>query len=91
MDKFLRTIAQTIAENHMLAPGESVLVALSGGADSVALTLALRELGYPVHACHVHHGLRGAEADRDAQFCRDFCRAQDVYKRQVSVSPRACW
>ena len=78
MDKFLRTIAQTIAENHMLVPNEPVLVALSGGADSVALTLALRELGYPVHACHVHHGLRGAEANRDAQFCRNFCRAYGI-------------
>lgn len=78
MDKFLRTIAQTIAENHMLVPDEPVLVALSGGADSVALTLALRELGYPVHACHVHHGLRGAEANRDAQFCRNFCRAYGI-------------
>ncbi|MDR3766027.1 MAG: tRNA lysidine(34) synthetase TilS [Butyricicoccus sp.] len=78
MDKFLHTIAQTIAENEMLAPDEPVLVALSGGADSVTLTLALRELGYPVRACHVHHGLRGAEADRDAQFCRDFCRAHTI-------------
>ena len=49
-------------------------VALSGGADSVALLriLAARsgELGLVLHAAHLHHGLRGAEADGDLEFCR---------------------
>jgi tRNA(Ile)-lysidine synthase len=50
-------------------------VGLSGGADSVALLCALversRELGLVLHAAHLHHGLRGAEADGDLAFCRD--------------------
>ncbi len=50
-------------------------VALSGGADSVALLriLAARsgELGLVLHAAHLHHGLRGAEADGDLEFCRE--------------------
>lgn len=78
MDKFLRKIQQTIAEYGMLKPGEPVLVALSGGADSVALLLSLRELGYPVRACHLHHGLRGGEADRDERFCRELCAQKGV-------------
>ncbi len=49
-------------------------VALSGGADSVALLRALAarrlELGLVLHAAHLHHGLRGAEADGDLEFCR---------------------
>ena len=49
-------------------------VALSGGADSVALLCVLaarsKELGLVLHAAHLHHGLRGAEADGDLQFCR---------------------
>ena len=52
-----------------------VAVALSGGADSVALLriLAARsaELGLVLHAAHLHHGLRGAEADGDLEFCRE--------------------
>ena len=64
---------ETIAAYGMLAPGERVLAALSGGADSVALLLVLRELGYTVSACHLEHGLRGAEAERDAAFCQDLC------------------
>ena len=50
-------------------------IALSGGADSVALLRILaersRELGLVLHAAHLHHGLRGAEADGDLEFCRE--------------------
>ena len=73
MDKFVQKVRQTMDTHHMLETNEPVLVALSGGADSVALLLALTELEIPVSACHLHHGLRGAEADRDEQFCRSLC------------------
>lgn len=59
----------------LLVPGMSVVVGLSGGADSVALLRALTagatELGLVVSAAHLHHGLRGAEAVGDLEFCRD--------------------
>ena len=59
----------------LLKPGMRLAVGLSGGADSVALLCALvergRELGLLLHAAHLHHGLRGAEADADLEFCRD--------------------
>lgn len=48
-------------------------VGLSGGADSVALLAMLSALP-PVFAVHVHHGIRGEEADRDEAFCRRLCR-----------------
>lgn len=58
----------------LLKPGMRLAVALSGGADSVALLriLAARsgELGLALHVAHLHHGLRGAEADVDLEFCR---------------------
>lgn len=61
-------------DTTLLKPGMRVAVALSGGADSVALVriLAARgaELGLVLHAAHLHHGLRGAEADGDLEFCR---------------------
>jgi tRNA(Ile)-lysidine synthase len=57
--------------------GRPVLVALSGGADSVALACILHEaaaeLGCEVAAAHVHHHLRGAEADADARHCEALC------------------
>ena len=66
---------------------EGVLVALSGGADSVFLLYFLRQLSlersFPLAAMHVHHHLRGAEADRDAAFCEALCRDLSV---QFSLS-----
>jgi len=59
----------------LLKPGLRLAVGLSGGADSVALTRALAEraaeLGIVLSAAHLHHGLRGAEADRDSEFAMD--------------------
>lgn len=50
----------------------------SGGADSTALLLALHLAGVSVVAVHFHHGLRGKEADADAEWCRDFCAARGI-------------
>ena len=57
--------------------GSRLLVAVSGGADSTALLLGLHriapEFGLSLAAAHLHHGLRGADADRDLAFVRDLC------------------
>ncbi len=62
-------------DTTLLKPGLRVGVGLSGGADSVALLRILaersRELGLVLHVAHLHHGLRGAEADGDLDFCRE--------------------
>ena len=60
--------------------GSSIVIALSGGADSTALLHLLNRagLGLKLHATHVHHGTRGAEADGDVQFCRDLCQEYDI-------------
>lgn len=50
-----------------------IVVGLSGGRDSVALLHLLQQKGYELHAVHVHHGIRGAEADGDADFSRELC------------------
>ena len=74
----LDTVKRTISDYMMLETGENVLVALSGGADSAALLLSLRELGYSVRAFHLNHCLRGAESDRDEAFCRRLCEKLGV-------------
>ncbi len=74
----LNSVSDTIRKYKMLSPGERVLVALSGGADSVSLLLALKELGYQVSAVHVNHHLRGEESDRDEAFCKELCERLGV-------------
>ena len=72
---FVRASQTLPLDTSLLKPGMRLAVGLSGGADSVALLCALvdrsRELGLVLHAAHLHHGLRGAEADGDLEFCRD--------------------
>ncbi|MBO7238411.1 MAG: tRNA lysidine(34) synthetase TilS [Elusimicrobiaceae bacterium] len=62
--------------------GETVLVGFSGGPDSVCLMHFLRYLAGKKHfeiiAVHVHHGLRGKAADKDAAFCRRLCKTWDI-------------
>jgi tRNA(Ile)-lysidine synthase len=77
MDAVARIEAQ-IRRHDLIPPGGEVLCLVSGGADSSCLWHALRELGYSVSALHVNHGLRGAESDADAEFCRTMLGAEVV-------------
>ena len=71
-----------IAEQHMLVPAESVVVGVSGGPDSVALLdllFRLRgELQIALCVAHLHHGLRGADAEGDAAFVADLAAARGL-------------
>jgi tRNA(Ile)-lysidine synthase len=71
----IATVADTLRRRALCRADDRVVIALSGGADSVALVLALRTLegrGGPALAglVHVNHGLRGADSDDDEGFCR---------------------
>jgi tRNA(Ile)-lysidine synthase len=74
----LKKVQNTLTTHRMLQAGDRVLVALSGGPDSVALCHILYELRqtYRVElvTAHVHHGLRGSEADQDASFVQNLAR-----------------
>lgn len=69
-------------KNKLLQSGQRVLVAFSGGADSVYLTLALQELSqewdFALELLHVNHQIRGEEAGRDEAFCRSFAAQQGL-------------
>lgn len=76
--RLLRAVGQYIRCESLLEGGGSHLVALSGGADSVALLLALLALGYRVEAAHCNFHLRGDEADRDEEFVKRLCHERGV-------------
>ena len=79
----------------LLKPGLRLAVGLSGGADSVALTRVLApraaELGIVLHAAHLHHGLRGAEADLDQQFAASLANSLGIqfHTHQVDTAAEA--
>ena len=67
--QLVERVAGFVAEHGVLEPGEPVVALVSGGADSLCLWGILRDLGYPVEALHVEHGLRGEAGLDDAAFC----------------------
>jgi tRNA(Ile)-lysidine synthase len=73
-----RRVEEHIRARELIALGGDVLCLVSGGPDSTCLWHVLRELGYEVSALHVNHGLRGAESEEDARFCRDRFGAEVV-------------
>ena len=68
----LQKLLSYVREHKMLRAGDRLGIAVSGGADSVALLRAMlelrRELGLVLSVVHIHHGIRGTEADSDATF-----------------------
>ena len=78
IDSFEKKTANYLETIGVSLNNKKVLVALSGGADSVSLLLCLKALGekagFSVSALHVNHGIRGEEADRDENFCKNLCK-----------------
>ena len=71
-------VADFIAKHQLLSHDGLHVVALSGGADSVALLRILCDLGYHVEAAHCNFHLRGDESDRDEQFVKNLCQSLNV-------------
>lgn len=67
-----------IKKYNLLNTNDLYIIGLSGGADSVALLLMLKEGGFNVHAAHCNFLLRGAESDRDEAFCVSLCQQLGV-------------
>ena len=78
LEKFLKTVRKY----RLISPGDRVLVAFSGGPDSVFLLKMLYEtrnlLKVTLAVSHLHHGIRGYEADRDLEFSKDFARSLGI-------------
>lgn len=73
--KVAKSLSEACAESGHAPRDAKLVVALSGGPDSTALLMALKGAmpDCQISACHVNHGLRGAESDGDEEFCRVLC------------------
>ncbi len=74
----IHKVAKFIEQKGLIASGQKVLIALSGGADSVALLITLHKLGYRCEAIHCNFHLRGEESNRDEDFVRTLCKKYQV-------------
>ena len=87
-DTFLRAIE----ESGTVRRGDALLLAVSGGADSTALLIALHALRDELDLClrvlHVHHGLRGEAAERDADFVRALAARYELPFELVRVDAK---
>ena len=81
-DEIYEKVCRFSESEHLIEKGDSVLCALSGGADSVALLKILGKMrekyDIALYAAHLNHGIRGAEADRDEEFCVRLCRSEEI-------------
>ena len=84
----LSKVKRYIEKHKLLKTNELYLVALSGGADSVALLLLLKNAGFNVHAAHCNFHLRGDESDRDEAFCVELCQRLGVELHRAHFDTR---
>lgn len=85
----LQRVKSYIKAHALLTADATYLVALSGGADSVALLLALHELHYPIEAAHCNFHLREEASDKDEAFCMELCRALNIKLHLAHFDTRA--
>ena len=80
-----------VIENNLMQNGDKVLVALSGGPDSVCLLNILfnlrNDLNIEIAAAHVNHMLRGEEALRDEEYARDICNTLGIkfFSKRIDI------
>lgn len=93
--RLLRKVVKLQREKKLIPEGSSLLVAFSGGIDSVALTLAMLELKdfmrlKRLALAHINHGIRGEESDRDEDFCKDFAKRYglELFVRRLNLRER---
>ncbi len=85
----IKTVLNTIKENNMLCKKDKVVVAVSGGPDSLCLLHILyklkEELDINLYVAHLNHCLRGKESDEDEKFVKNFCQSLDIEFRSKRV------
>lgn len=91
-DVIISKISKSIFENEMLSQGSRVVVALSGGSDSMCLLDALLKLSefleIKVECAHVNHSIRGKDSDSDEDFVKEYCAGKKVPVKSIKVDAK---
>lgn len=88
----IHKVLATIKEHNMINKGDKIIVAVSGGPDSICLLHILNkmkeEFNFILYAAHVNHCLRGEEADKDEEYVKQFCKSLGVecFSRRVDIN-----
>lgn len=91
----IEKILSTIKTQNMISQNETLLISLSGGADSVALLLALTQLKTElkinkIHAAHINHNLRGEAAKSDENFVKNLCQNLNIPLKIFQADVKGC-
>lgn len=84
MHRLVENVRRTARQERLWNPGDRIVIAVSGGVDSTLLLHIMKELacdphlGHTLICAHLHHGLRGEEADRDAEFVQSLAKELDI-------------
>lgn len=85
----IHKVMEAVERHQMFKPGAAIVVAVSGGADSMALLSVLatirEEWNLQLTAAHINHSLRGAESDRDELFVSEYCKQNGIEFRSVKT------
>ena len=89
LSNLIKIEAKFIREHLLMDFHKLYIVAFSGGADSTALLLSLKSLGYKIVAAHCNFHLRGAESERDEHFCEELCRREHIELHRIHFDTKA--
>ncbi|WP_333860207.1 tRNA lysidine(34) synthetase TilS [Clostridium sp.] len=86
----IENVLSTIEENKMFDRGDKVIVAVSGGPDSICLLHILhvlkKRLGITLYAAHVNHCLRGEEGDEDEKYVKKICESLSIEVKSLKIN-----
>lgn len=71
-------VKKYIVDNIGIADEDIIVMGVSGGADSMSLLFLLHSFGYDVRVVHVNHCIRGLDAEKDAEFIREYCNNAEI-------------
>lgn len=87
-NEIISRVAGFAALHGLFSQGSKYIVALSGGADSVALLLLMSSMGCDIEAAHCNFHLRGKESDRDEEFCISLCQKNGIPLHRIHFDTR---